>query len=153
MEQTKRLINLIVIHCTASKETSTLTPQSLEAYHKSLGWTQCGYHFYITRDGRLHYMRPLTESGAHAQGHNANSIGIAYEGGIDANGIPKDTRTTQQKETLLLLLKTLKCSIPQARILGHRDLSPDLNHDGHITPDEYIKQCPCFDASAEYSIL
>ena len=30
-------------------------------------------------------------------------------------------------------------------ILGHRDTSPDLNGDGRIEPNEFIKACPCFD--------
>ena len=42
---------------------------------------------------------------------------------------------------------------PQATILGHRDLSPDSNGDGRITPNEWIKQCPCFDALHEYQHL
>jgi N-acetylmuramoyl-L-alanine amidase len=37
--------------------------------------------------------------------------------------------------------------------MGHRDTSPDLNKDGKITPNEYIKSCPCFDAITEYKEL
>jgi N-acetylmuramoyl-L-alanine amidase len=36
---------------------------------------------------------------------------------------------------------------PESRIVGHRDLSPDLNHNGEIEPEEWIKECPCFDAA------
>jgi N-acetylmuramoyl-L-alanine amidase len=39
---------------------------------------------------------------------------------------------------------------PKARISGHRDFSPDLNHNGIVEPSEWIKQCPCFDAKEEY---
>jgi N-acetylmuramoyl-L-alanine amidase len=35
-----------------------------------------------------------------------------------------------------------------SRIVGHRDLSPDLNHDGVIESREWIKQCPSFDVAA-----
>ena len=52
-----------------------------------------------------------------------------------------DTRTPRQKRALLRLLKKLKAAHPDARILGHRDL-PDVH-----------KDCPCFDAIAEYSSL
>ena len=38
-----------------------------------------------------------------------------------------------------------------ALILGHRDLSPDLNGNGLIEPNEYLKQCPCFDVMKEYN--
>ena len=36
---------------------------------------------------------------------------------------------------------------PDAIICGHRDLSPDLNGDGKITANEWIKLCPGFDVA------
>ena len=79
--------------------------------------------------------------GAHAKGYNSHSIGVCYEGGLDSNGDPADTRTPRQKRALLRLLKRLKAEHPQARIVGHRDL-PGVH-----------KACPCFDATAEYKDL
>jgi len=35
----------------------------------------------------------------------------------------------------MLLLK----EYPGSRVVGHRDLSPDLNHNGEIEPEEFIK--------------
>lgn len=148
-----RPITLIVIHCTASRCTANLTPSALTAMHRQRGFNGCGYHFYITSNGTIHPMRPLNLPGAHAYGHNAHSIGIAYEGGLNAQGIPADTRTPEQRNALRALLTALHTIYPQAPILGHRDLSPDLNHNGTIDPGEYIKQCPCYNAIAEYSDL
>lgn len=148
-----RPITLIIIHCTASRCTSTFTPEALDKLHRSRGFSYCGYHFYITHNGTIHPMRPLNQIGAHAYGHNANSIGIAYEGGLNAQGIPADTRTHEQRSALCALLTAIHTVYPSALILGHRDLSPDLNHNGTIEPCEYIKQCPCFNAIPEYSNL
>ena len=64
-----RTINLIVIHCTASRCTSTLTPETLDAEHRRRGFNGCGYHFYITRDGQVHAMREINLTGAHAKGY------------------------------------------------------------------------------------
>ena len=50
----QRNISLIVVHCTASRCTSDLTPPSLDAMHKRQGFTECGYHYYITKIGRAH---------------------------------------------------------------------------------------------------
>lgn len=50
-------------------------------------------------------------------------------------------------------LKMAKKKYPKAVIQGHRDFSPDLNKDGKITPNEWIKLCPCFDAKTEYANL
>ena len=88
-----RTITLIVIHCTASRCTSNLTPETLELLHRQRGFNGCGYHYYIQKNGTIHPMRPLNLAGAHAYGHNAHSIGIAYEGGLLSDGTAADTRT------------------------------------------------------------
>lgn len=148
-----RQINLIVIHCTASRCDRPLIPSQLEAEHRRRGFACCGYHFYITRNGTIHSMRPLDRIGAHALGFNKCSIGIAYEGGLTPAGNPADTRTPEQCEALRVLLRQLLMLYPRATVCGHRDLSPDLNGNGIIEPCEYIKQCPCFDATSEYAPL
>lgn len=145
-----RKITLIVVHCTASRCTGTLTPAALDAEHRRRGFTGCGYHYYITRDGEIHPMRDVEKIGAHAKGFNSYSIGVAYEGGLDAAGKPADTRTDEQKTSLISLLKYLRETYPDIAIVGHRDLSLDLNHNGKIEPNEWIKICPCFDAAKEY---
>ena len=75
---------------------------------------------------------------AHALRYNAHSIGVCYEGGLDAKGKPDDTRTPAQKQTLIALLRALKADYPDAQILGHRDL-PWVK-----------KECPCFDARPDF---
>jgi N-acetyl-anhydromuramyl-L-alanine amidase AmpD len=48
-----------------------------------------------------------------------------------------------------LILALLK-DYPNCRICGHRDLSPDLNGNGEIEPEEWIKACPCFNAETDW---
>lgn len=62
-------------------------------------------------------------------------------------GRPKDTRTEWQVHSMRVLVKALLKQYPGSRVCGHRDLSPDLNANGEIEPEEWIKQCPCFDVS------
>ena len=126
----QRNITLIVVHCTASRCTSNVTPEALDSMHKRQGFVECGYHYYITKDGTIHHMRDITHIGAHAKGYN------------DA-----------QKQSLEILLRFLLLTYRGAKICGHRDLSPDLNHNGTIEPCEYIKQCPCFCVAVEYGYL
>ena len=104
------------------------------------GFRDIGYHFYITRDGEIHRGRALEKVGAHCCNHNSHSIGICYEGGLDADGKPKDTRTLNQQGSLLALLRELQRQFPKALIVGHRDLNP-------------MKECPCFNCIAEYREL
>lgn len=149
----RRNISLIVVHCTASRCDRQLAPDSLDRIHRLRGFTGCGYHFYITREGIVFPMRPLDRIGAHARGFNARSIGIAYEGGLQPDGTAADTRTPGQRAALRFLIRQLLVLYPRSTVCGHRDLSPDLNGNGIIEPQEWIKQCPCFDAVAEYAPL
>ena len=40
---------------------------------------------------------------------------------------------------------------PGSRLVGHRDLSPDLNGNGEIEPEEWVKECPCFNAADDFA--
>ncbi len=144
-----RKVNLIVVHCSASRSNAHLSPEDLDRLHRRRGFNGCGYHYYITRDGLVHAMRPVEKIGAHVYGFNSNSIGVCYEGGLDPQGRAADTRTPEQKAMLRSLIGRLKVEFGIRRVVGHRDLSPDLNGDGKISPDEWLKQCPCFDVASE----
>ena len=117
-----RKIDLIIIHCTASRPDQHLTLGMLDQMHQARGWKCCGYHYYITRDGQLHF-------------GNAHSIGVCYEGGLDERGRAADTRTPAQKKALLTLLCSLKQDYPDAEIVGHCEL------------EGVHKACPSFPVS------
>ena len=146
-------IHYIVLHCSATRSDRPYSPEALERDHRARGFHGAGYHFYIRQSGTIIPLRPLQQIGAHVKGYNSCSWGVCYEGGIDPNGKATDTRTEAQKVALRQLLVQLKALAPQAEIVGHRDLSPDHNGDGHIDPSEWIKLCPCFDARTEYKQL
>ena len=144
-----RKINYIVVHCSATREGHVLTPQALEADHLRRGYHGTGYHYYLRRDGTVHLTRPLERPGAHVKGYNKYSIGICYEGGLDADGRPQDTRTPEQRSALRLLVSRLLMQFRNARLCGHRDLSPDRNGNGVVEPVEWLKECPCFEVGRE----
>lgn len=142
-----RKIDLIVIHCSASREDRCYTEYDLDRDHRRRGFEGPGYHFYIRKDGKIVNTRELERMGAHAKGYNQHSIGVCYEGGLDSQGKPKDTRTELQKRSLRIVIGGLLAEFPGSRVCGHRDLSPDLNKNGEIEPEEWIKACPCYEAS------
>ena len=135
----KRTINEIIIHCSATKEGQNFTTADIRKWHLERGFSDIGYHYVVYRDGSVHTGRNVNISGAHCAGHNSHSIGVCYIGGLDKNLRPKDTRTSQQKDALLKLLRQLKQLYPKATIHGHCEFSN--------------KACPCFNAKNEYATL
>ena len=135
-----RKINEIIVHCAATREGRDFTVEDITRWHKARGFATIGYHYVIYRDGSIHEGRPLEQIGAHCVGHNKHSIGICYIGGCASDGkTPKDTRTSEQKEALLALLRRLKARFPNATIHGHREFA--------------AKACPSYDAFREYRQL
>lgn len=87
-----RKITLIIIHCSATPEGRNLDFETCRHDHiHHRGFKDIGYHFYITRDGGIHRGRSLERIGAHCKNHNRHSVGICYEGGLSAGGIPART--------------------------------------------------------------
>lgn len=144
LKKSKRMINKIIVHCSATPEGKDYTVDDIRRWHKQQGWSDIGYHYVVYRNGDVVNGRNVDIQGAHCadNGGNINSIGICYIGGCARDGkTPKDTRTDAQKLALLNLLLDLKKMYPHAVILGHRDL------------DEHGKLCPSFDAKKEYRLL
>ena len=134
-------IKEIIIHCTANRPGCKMTMQDFRRLHRARGYEDVGYHFIIFEDGRVEEGRSIKFQGAHCKrgGHNRHSIGIAYVGGLNAQGVTEDTRTPAQRASMLLLIRkiSLQYHVP---VYGHRDF-------------DKTKFCPCFDAHTEYSCL
>ena len=141
MSKPMQEVRYLVVHCTATQLSQRVSVEDIDRWHKAQGWDEIGYHWYIDRDGHIFPGRSESVQGAHVLGYNDCSIGICYEGGINEQGQPADTRTAAQKAALLFVLKKLKQSYPQAIICGHRDF-PNVK-----------KACPCFEAKAEYEAI
>lgn len=160
LRKSKRRIDYIAVHCTATREGQDMTVEQIRAGHLQRGFSDIGYHYVVYRDGTVHVGRNVDVSGAHVSGYNSYSIGVVYVGGLEnRSGVPynklraKDTRTPAQKRALATLLTDLRKLYPKAVIQGHRDFSPDKNHNGTIEPSEWIKACPSFDAKSEYRYI
>lgn len=148
-----RQITRIFVHCTASWQNAT-TVESLKKEFRDKGWKNPGYHWVIFPDGKVVQMLDEAKVANGVKGYNSTAIHVAWVGGIKYNDNKKimsyDNRTDEQKLALFDLLTKLKLKYKGAMIMGHRDISPDLNHNGVVDPWERIKDCPCFDAMVEY---
>lgn len=131
-----REIKYIVLHCTATQPFATV--EAIQNYWKTpppngMGWKMPGYHYIISANGGVKQLAGEDQVTNGVAGYNAHSIHISYIGGIDKTGKPEDTRTPQQIEAQIKLLKTLRAKYPKAIIQGHRDF-PNVH-----------KACPSFD--------
>lgn len=160
-----RPISLIVIHCSASPNGTSLfrataqgqkqTPvEVIDEWHAARGWQRgreararfnpnlaaIGYHYVLYTNGAVAIGRHEDEIGAHVAGLNERSLGVCLIG--------TDHFTIAQWSSLTHLVSDLQRRFPAARIVGHRDLSPDKNGDGVVDRSEWLKTCPGFDAPA-----
>ena len=155
-----RRVKRIVLHSTSGWNHQTT--QSIKNYwKKDLGWKQVGYHKLISHDGTIENLAPLSAITNGVSGYNQDSVHIAYKGGLrlvtkEGKYIYDDTRSHEQVEAFFTAIKDvleelkLTQEIDDITIVGHRDLSKDLNGNGKIETREWVKVCPTFDAIDEY---
>ncbi|RCL00948.1 MAG: hypothetical protein JSC189_001041 [Candidatus Tokpelaia sp. JSC189] len=132
-----RPINEILIHCSATAEGKDFDAHDIDRWHRERGWDGIGYHFVVLCNGEIESGRPIEKIGAHTRGHNADSIGICYIGGLARIGKePKDTRTPIQKTALACLCKDLLKKYPSIKkISGHNEYA--------------AKACPSFEVQTD----
>lgn len=131
-----RRITEIIIHCSATPEGKDFTVEDIRRWHLARKFADIGYHYVVYRDGSVHKGRAENIAGAHCLGHNANSIGICYIGGVAKDGkTPKDTRTPQQKQALRQLVQQLQFVYLHATVHGHNEFA--------------AKACPSFNVQKD----
>jgi N-acetyl-anhydromuramyl-L-alanine amidase AmpD len=149
----QRVVSLIVLHCAATPNGRHVTVYDVDTWHAARGFARraaaverfnpnlrhIGYHYLVDLLGQVYTGRAETEIGAHVSGSNANSLAVCMVGTSRFN--------RQQWAALAQLVAALRQRYPGARVVGHRDLSPDLNGDGIVQPQEWLKTCPGFDVS------
>lgn len=136
-----RFVNLIIIHCAATPNGKPFDVEDIDRWHAERGFKRdpalvghnmphlksIGYHYVIYVPGAVSIGRGLEEPGAHAQGHNANSVGVCLIG--------TDKFTPAQWASLKANVRATQARYPGARVIGHREVNPN-------------KTCPGFDVQA-----
>lgn len=112
----------IVLHHTGGAAGEDPDAARIDAAHRGLGWAGIGYHYLIRKDGTIERGRPAALAGAHAEGANARSVGIALCGNFCA-----EEPTGAQAESCAMLLAAVSAAegvpLGAGRVLGHRDLA------------------------------
>ena len=135
-----RNLKRIILHCTATPEGAHFDIATIRRWHvQGNGWKDIGYHYVIYLDGSVHEGRPIEQSGAHTSGHNADSIGIVYVGGVDAAGKAKDTLNEAQEVALVNLIQALRATHGEMTLHGHNEFA--------------AKACPSFNVKTKFHWL
>ena len=119
-----RKITEIIIHCADTPNGKEFHNTDIDRWHKERGWIGIGYHWVIPISGIVESGRLPNVVGAHAAGHNSNSLGICLIG--------KDKFTQAQWDSLAYLVDGLKQEFPEAKVIGHYQV------------DKHGKTCPNF---------
>ena len=132
-----RKISYIAVHYTGAVNTQTV--ESILNYWKQAHPTwkgTPGYHVIISADGTATRLQPDEKVTYGVAGFNAKTLHVCFIG--------DGPFTPAQEATLEKRVRYWKGLYPAAKVMGHRDFSPDKNRDGKITPDEWVKACPGF---------
>lgn len=98
-------------------DASVCSIEDIHKWHLDNGWSGCGYHYFVRKNGTIYIGRDEKAIGAHCMNYNAVSIGICAEGNFNC-----ETMGEAQYNALLQLTRSLlsKCGI--SRICGHFEL-------------------------------
>jgi N-acetylmuramoyl-L-alanine amidase len=131
-----RPINRIILHCTATEPDHDVDVATIRKWHvDGRGWMDIGYHFLVRLDGSIERGRPVMMQGAHVKGHNEDSIGIAYAGGVK-DGVPHDTLSNCQYRSMQDLVFSLRMVFGFLPVSGHNEYS--------------TKACPSFQVQDKF---
>lgn len=133
-----RDIKRIIIHCSATPPDMDIGVKEIRDWHvKGNGWKDIGYHYVIRLNGEIESGRSIDQVGAHTKGHNSDSIGICYIGGLNKNNKPKDTMYKCQEDSMRELIFSLRVvADEELTIHGHNEFSD--------------KACPSFKVNKKF---
>ncbi|TQV82749.1 N-acetylmuramoyl-L-alanine amidase [Exilibacterium tricleocarpae] len=123
----KRDVHSIFLHCSASDQSSHDDISIMKKWHvEDNGWSDVGYHFFITKNGDIQEGRNIEKIPIAQKGHNTGSIAIC------CHGLKKDKFTQKQMDSVKALCKAITDAYTKKiRIRGHREVSS--------------KECPVYD--------
>jgi len=96
--------------------------ERIRKLHLARGFSDIGYHYIVTGEGRILLGRDVREIGAHVQGSNFDSIGVSCLGTFTVGGdvmVVGDAQYSALCDILAYLCR--RYSLHPRQIFGHRD--------------------------------
>ncbi len=104
--------NYIVVHHAAAIKCSIY---DVHTWHLGRGWSGCGYHFFVSKDGSVYRGRPIDTVRAHVLNNNNNSVGICFEGNYDTEASMPPAQLQAGKD----IIAYVQNIYPSAQIVPH----------------------------------
>jgi N-acetylmuramoyl-L-alanine amidase len=124
-----RKVDSVWLHCSASDNPAHDDVSTMRAWHLKRGWSDVGYHLFITKAGHIQPGRPLEKVPAAQEGHNSGAIAMCAHGLLEANF------TTNQLDSVIRLCTAIQQAYSTPlRFRGHCEVS--------------TKTCPVFNYRA-----
>ena len=96
--------------------------EDIHKFHRDVnGWAGIGYHYVIRKDGTIEQGRRPNMIGAHAYGHNKNSVGICVAGNFNVAKPPRVQMDSLKLLTAWLCQRYKLNPMRKGVIVGHRD--------------------------------
>ena len=138
-----RDITEVVVHWSATFLDQDIGAEEIHEWHTQRGFSGCGYHYVIRKDGRIQRGRPISKRGSHAKDnrHNLFSVGICFVGGYNClSGTPNRDRYVGSESINEEQMKTF-----DQFMKSFYDVFPGSQAWGHVDTDNKGKQDPGFD--------
>jgi len=142
-----REISGAIVHWSATFLDQDVDADWIHGVHINRGFSGCGYHVIIKRDGTLQRGRPLNRGGAHDINNNRNFLGFCFIGGINETSrrakkpywryAGPESLTIQQFAAYDKLMRTFHKVFPYGQVAGHYMTSNDGKVDPGFDVPEY----------------
>ncbi len=114
----------MAIHHTESPTVDKLSPaarmRQIQSYHMDVkGWCDIGYHYLVSRDGRIWEGRPVAQLGSHSGGANTGNVGVALMGSHDTTPIT-ETQIDSVASIIRAVGSAYGITIDRSVVKGHR---------------------------------
>ena len=97
--------SIVTVHATMTTPGLHLTGKDVDRRDRSKGFSKCGYHVVISREGDVHEARKSTEASIHDEAEAKEAYSICLVGGVDDTGKPTDNFTLPQWEALKTVIR------------------------------------------------
>lgn len=148
LRSVSREITEVVVHWTGTFLNQDIGSEEVHEWHTQRGFSGCGYHYIIRKDGRLQRGRPINKVGAHAldNGHNNRSIGISFVAGYNCmSGTPNrgnyvNSGSINEKQFAAFdqFMKNFYKVYPGGQAFGHVDTDDKGKQDPGFDVETYV---------------